>query len=98
MRDAQTLEETIQRAIEAESILSRPLVAEAHDGIERAIVDALKIISRRDKEGIAELVADLKANERHRQWFKTAVDSGKVARKDLSLLDRVVRRFGASQR
>lgn len=95
MRDAQALEAAVQRATEAEQVLARPIVAEAHSGIEAAILARLKEISRRDKEGIAELVADLKANERHRQWFRTAIESGKVARKDLSLLDRVIHRFGA---
>ncbi len=83
------LEEKVSRAKEAEAILNNRLVAGAHKEIEDAIVEALAVCPARDKEGQHELMLQLQANRRHKAIFARHIDTGKLAAKELSLLDKI---------
>lgn len=88
-----TQDEEIRRANEAERLLNDPLMAEAFQVTETAIVEALKRAPVADHTTQHELVLSLQVLARIKGHLTTAVQTGKLARltKEESMSKRLLR-------
>lgn len=88
-----TQDEEIRRANEAERLLNDPLMAEAFQITETAIVEALKRAPVADHTTQHELVLSLQVLARIKGHLTTAVQTGKLARlaKEESMSKRLLR-------
>lgn len=73
------LEARRQRGVEAEQVLSNPLVRHALDALEREQVEILKNLKSSDSEGRDTAWRDLQAASRFKERFAGYVKNGKEA-------------------
>lgn len=73
----------IRRGIEAERLLSEPLLAEAFATIEQEFTDAWKASPARDPEGREKLWMSLKLLARVKAHMESVATTGKMAKKSL---------------
>ena len=82
------LEERQKRGIEAEKILSNPLVVTALQFMEKEIIRDMKRLKHNDLEGRDNLWRDLQAVNRFTERFKQYIVKGKESQ---TLLQRLIR-------
>lgn len=87
----------IRRGVEAERLLSEPLLLEAFATIEQEFTDAWKASPARDPEGREKLYLSLKLLARLKAHIESVATTGKMAKKSLSQSARESLGLSASQ-
>lgn len=89
-----TLDEESRRGMEAERIMSEPLVKEAFDKVEASIIEALRRCDVRKEDEMKSLTLSLQLLGQIKGQFVTVIQTGQLARK--SLMDRAKGLFRAA--
>lgn len=75
----------VQRADEAERLLTNPLFLSAMQDVEERLVQTMKHTALNDKETQARLVTALWVTDQVRNAIRRHIETGKLARKELSM-------------
>lgn len=87
MQDSDSIERQneVQRADEAERLLTNPLFLSAMQDVEQRLVHTMKTVSLNDKEVHSRLVTALWVTDQVRNAIRRHIETGKLARKELSM-------------
>jgi FMN-dependent NADH-azoreductase len=78
------LEDEVRRAHDAQALITHPLLAEAFDTVETEFLSAWRDSPARDTEGREVLWHSLKLLAQIRQHLVSVIETGQMAREDLS--------------
>jgi len=79
------LKNDLQRSEEAERLLANPLFLSAMQDVENRLIRTMKEVNLNDKETQARLVTALWVADQVRNAIRRHIDTGKLARKELSM-------------
>lgn len=86
MTDSEVLRKNeVQRADEAERLLTNPLFLSAMQDVEDRLIKTMKSVNLNDKETHSRLVTALWVADQVRGAIRRHIETGKLARKELSL-------------
>lgn len=75
-----TQDEEIRRGMEADRLMNEPMLKEAFDLVEQSIIEALRRCEVRKEDEMKTLTLSLQLVGRIKGHFKTAMETGKLAR------------------
>lgn len=87
MQDSDSIDRQneVQRAEEADRLLTNPLFLSAMQDVEQRIIHTMKSASLNDKEVHSRLVTALWVTDQVRNAIRHHIETGKLARKELSM-------------
>jgi hypothetical protein len=85
VQDSTSIENEVQRAEEAERLLTNPLFLSAMQDVEARIVQTMKQTALNDERTQSRLVTALWVSDQVRNAIRRHIETGKLARKELSM-------------